>query len=171
MSTRAKTPEPRPFAAARVVEFEKRIHRSPDGCWLWQGVIADSGYGLFNYDGRQGRAHRFSYEHHAGAIDDGLLVLHTCDVRHCVNPAHLHLGTPAQNTADMMRRGRQRTLRGRACHFTILTEEQTREIARRYEPGLNQSRPGNARQLATEFGISKRRVCEIGLAAAEGRVA
>jgi hypothetical protein len=51
-------------------------------------------------------AHRISWLIHKGPIPEGLLVRHTCDVGLCVNPAHLEIGTQADNMADMYRRGR-----------------------------------------------------------------
>ncbi|APX88661.1 hypothetical protein BV394_02040 [Brevirhabdus pacifica] len=54
-------------------------------------------------------AHRFSYELHKGTIPDGLEILHSCDVKHCVNPDHLRAGSHAENMAEAAERGRMRS--------------------------------------------------------------
>lgn len=79
-------------------------------CWLWVGALT-GGYGVFWQDGRA-EAHRFSWQLNVGPIPDGLYVLHRCDVRACVNPGHLFLGTAAANSRDMVEKGRQGTPRG-----------------------------------------------------------
>ena len=78
-----------------------------DTCWLWTASRA-KGYGSFSdwLNHRKLQAHRVSYEMAYGIIPDGLWVLHTCDVRACVRPDHLFLGTAKDNTADMMAKGR-----------------------------------------------------------------
>lgn len=97
---------------ARVLPPEKRFWakvNKTDRCWLWTGAGGEKGHGVFSWDGRQGGAHRFSWELHKGPIPDGLHVLHNCpdgDNPACVNPAHLWLGTIADNNRDMFAKGR-----------------------------------------------------------------
>lgn len=94
--------------------FMKKVYKcSSTGCWLWDGSLVANGYGHLGRR-RNGkkidyRAHRYSFEMHNGPIPEGLCVLHTCDVRNCVNPEHLFLGTPLDNAKDRDLKGRRRS--------------------------------------------------------------
>lgn len=85
-----------------------KIAHNPNGCWDWQGSLANGGYGTAWRDCKPLKAHRFSYQLHLGPIPDGMDVLHRCDRPCCVNPAHLFLGTQADNNQDRHRKGRYR---------------------------------------------------------------
>jgi hypothetical protein len=76
------------------------------GCWLWTGGVASNGYGMFWLDGKVDTAPRQSYRMFCGEIVDDLHIMHKCDVKLCVNPDHLSLGTNAENTFDKQKKGR-----------------------------------------------------------------
>lgn len=87
--------------------FWEKVEKT-EGCWLWTASTRN-GYGQIALGGRGNPvlyAHRVSYEMHHGPIPDGLVVMHTCDVRSCVRPDHLTVGTQAENLADMVAKGR-----------------------------------------------------------------
>lgn len=80
------------------------------GCWEWVGPIHPHGYGMFKttVSGKQMsyQAHRFAYEKFVGPIPEGVLVLHRCDNRKCVNPADLFTGDEQVNSLDCLAKGR-----------------------------------------------------------------
>lgn len=79
----------------------------PDACWPWSGASLPRGYGkITDVAGRTLLAHRVAWELEHGEIPAGMLVLHHCDNPRCCNPAHLYVGTYADNSADALSRGR-----------------------------------------------------------------
>jgi len=90
-----------------LAKLEQNSIRMPfSGCQVWLGSVADHGYGRIRIDGVLHKVHRLSYEIHKGEIPSGLLVCHTCDVRCCLNPEHLFLGTNQDNRIDASNKGR-----------------------------------------------------------------
>lgn len=119
------------------------------GCWLWDGNIESSGYGLvWNFElQRYRRASRLFYEAFIGPITDGLFVLHKCDVRLCVNPAHLFLGTHTDNARDAAKKGKRADKNGENNGRAKITYRQAVEIRSGYSSGMLQ------RELAAQYGV------------------
>jgi hypothetical protein len=85
--------------------WSKVAKGADDACWLWQAGRFKSGYGAFAMRPHTKRAHRVAWELVNGPIPDGLHVLHECDTPPCCNPAHLFLGTHADNMRDRQSKG------------------------------------------------------------------
>jgi hypothetical protein len=122
------------------------------GCLIWLRAWSVTGYGHMVYEGRTWFAHRLAYTLAFGPIPSNLSVLHRCDMRACVNPTHLFLGTNDDNVADRCRKGRSSRLgnRGRLrperSGHARLTWDLVREMRARYaQGGITQ------RQLAADY--------------------
>lgn len=94
------------------VSIEDRLERNStpepnSGCRLWLGAVDKDGYGQMKVGCVTKRAHRLSWQTHKGPIPDGLCTLHKCDVRSCIEPEHLFLGTDLDNARDRDAKGRQ----------------------------------------------------------------
>lgn len=131
---------------------------APDECWEWQGCRqAKTGYGSVGIgsriDGTKGTmlAHRLAWELTHGPIPKGIKVRHlVCDNPPCCNPAHLALGTQAQNVSDMIGKGRKRVVRGSAHPSSKLTDEAKQTIRELYAAGgVSQV------QLAQQFHVNQ----------------
>lgn len=96
------------YTSSDRARFRQKFTKT-ETCWLWNGNLSENGYGIFLMNGTRIRAHRAAYEMKNGAIPDGLCALHQCDVRNCVNPKHLFLGTRADNCQDCKAKGRTAT--------------------------------------------------------------
>lgn len=154
---------PRPIGATPEERFWSRVDMSdgPDSCWPWRGALR-RGYGR---SGKYGEpSHRRAWRLANGEIPDGMFVCHHCDNRACCNPAHLFLGTPADNSADMVSKGRAPSgheadpvrPRGEDAYNHKLTEDDVREIRARYVP-YKVSTP----MLAAEYGVKQATIYNI----------
>lgn len=137
----------------RKTNKEGQIVKSELGhCWEWTGS-KKNGYGLY---GRT-TAHQMSYQLHKGTIKKGLVVMHICDNRACLNPDHLKLGTNMENVQDKVSKGRAKGghgHRGENASYSKLTNEHVQEIRTNpHDKCLN--------CLARQFGVSFQQISRI----------
>lgn len=139
----------RPYIKTR---FFAKVRKDKSGCWLFEACRDRLGYGAFRLRGKIIRSHRVAWELHNGPIPSAAHVLHKCDVRNCVNPEHLYIGTHADNMRDRRDRGRDRLpkpIKGEKHHKAVLTERIVREMR------LLRSRDGlYYRQIAAIFNVN-----------------
>ncbi len=136
-----------------------------EGCWIWMGCKTNNGHGRFSLRKKARLAHRIAWVIANGQVPNSLLVCHKCDVRDCVNPDHLFLGTYQDNAMDMILKGRgnratgdrhfsrtmpHRVARGESAGSAKLKETDVREIRRRFDNG--QITRG---ALAEEYGVGR----------------
>lgn len=150
--------------AARMWMTAEDLHEimqaftEPDGlCLKWTGQTDSRGYGAMKR--RQGEhcerigAHRLAYAMHVAPLPSGLVVLHLCDNKLCVNPHHLALGTQKANMFDFR-------MKGHAAHgckhpFSKLNAEQVNEIRVLAKYGWQH------KQLAEQFGVSRPTITKV----------
>jgi HNH endonuclease len=133
--------------------FEEKFIPEPNsGCWLWEASCRPNGYGQFGV-GRSNKmlrkvdyAHRVAWTLYCGEVPDGLHVLHKCDVRCCVNPDHMFIGTNADNMADKISKGRDRTAKPK------LSDDDVRDI-RKLKFGPT--------HIARMYGVAATTICAI----------
>tara|TARA_R110000822_G_scaffold186418_1_gene325450 strand:+ start:62 stop:499 length:438 start_codon:yes stop_codon:yes gene_type:complete len=133
----------------------KTSENTPLMCWKWRGCKSRDGYGTIKVNGKNKLAHRVAWElSHGREIPPGLLVRHSCDTPACCNPAHLSLGTDADNKADSVARGRHKfsIMPGETHGMARLSSDQIRAIR-------NDPRP--QRQIAASYGIGQPHVSAI----------
>lgn len=131
----------------------RRVVKNADGCWLWQGSVTAYGHGQIGVRKPKKRlvmTHRLTFEHFCGPIPEGLCVCHLCDVPNCINPDHLFLGTKAENSADMVTKGRARSGLG-LPHTRIPDEDVT----------IIRSSPFTDSHLALRYGVTPNHIYSI----------
>jgi len=150
--------------------FWAKVEKMPSECWEWRGAGDNRGYGQVVYLGMKYKAHRFSWMLLHKTIPEGVMVLHKCDNRCCVNPDHLFLGTAKDNMQDCISKGRHRPgrafgslngtfthpekiKRGSEVNTAKLTESNVRDIRSKYIPEVI-----TRRMLAAEYGVCKKTI-------------
>ncbi len=169
-----------------IARFWSKVDkRGPDDCWPWKAGTFKEGYGEFSIKEYRCGAHRIALFLHSGVDHAPLNTCHSCDVRYsegdtsykrCCNGSHMFPGTPADNVADMTKKGRNRGLaaildlnpeqrargdrngsrlhperlrRGEHNATSKLTEEQVREIRR-----IREQHGTLYKTLAIQFSVS-----------------
>ena len=117
-----------------------------NGCWIWNRYVGRNGYGQVAVSHKTSMPHRVMYQAHNGEIPKGLVVMHACDNRLCVNPDHLSLGTQGDNVRDCVAKGRARGQFGQAGKLSTAVRDFT---TGRYTQG-NQVPPAVAAYLAAK---------------------
>lgn len=136
------------------VRFERFFTRGDASvCWIWTGQRIGKGYGAIRSAGQGSAnllAHRLAWElANKRSIPDGLVVMHSCDNRRCVNPAHLSVGTHKDNVQDMLSKGRQSRgpgFAGSSHPRAKLSDTQVVEIL---------SSSSSAKDLAAAYGVTR----------------
>lgn len=119
-----------------------------NGCQVFTGSKDSCGYGRINRDGRLVRIHRAVWEKNNGEIPSGLVVCHSCDVRACINPEHLFIGTQAENIRDMDKKGRRKILVGSQQGSSKLREQDIPNIRSRLNSG------DSCELICKDYGVS-----------------
>lgn len=114
--------------------LDANTHRS-EGCWLWTGYTQPNGYGWINYSGLKMAAHRAALLVSGSDVPADMDVCHRCDVRNCVNPAHLYVGSRAENMADCTARQRHNKPHGEKHWCAKLSAGAVAEIRVRRSAG------------------------------------
>lgn len=129
----------------RHVEVSRAVNRR--ACWIWIGSKDGAGYGTINRGHKLSphKAHRVAWILAYGELPDGKFVCHKCDNPSCVRPAHLFLGSQADNMDDCSKKGRVR-----------------RKITPQEAWAIRHA-PGKHREIASQYGICKSAVTAIKL--------
>jgi len=128
-------------------KFIEKIFFGRSDCWYFGGSLDNGGYGMIE----RKKSHRVSWNLFNGEIPKGMNVLHKCDVRNCVNPDHLFLGTQKDNVLDMCikKRNKSNTPLGEKNHLSKLKGYQVFEMREIYARGGI-----SYKKLAEKYGIS-----------------
>lgn len=138
------------------IRFWRYVEKEENGCWNWTGDTATNGYGRITLNNGDDAVsvHRYSFEKFSGVeIPDDLFVLHSCNNKRCVNPAHLRVGTHKDNMRDM---ANSNILKGENNPKALLNPNQVREIRQ-----LIKERMVTYQKISERYGVSRQAIKDI----------
>lgn len=124
-------------------------------CWLWTRGRDSYGYAQASLGGKVQLVHRFVCRIATGEDIAGKVVMHTCDTPHCINPAHLRIGTQLDNIRDRVLKGRNGACRGDAAPWSKVNSEAVERLRRDFAAGRNRN------EISQAYGISKTQMYRI----------
>lgn len=135
--------------------FWEKVDKS-GACWIWTAAKCTSGYGIFEFPNPKKAvvAHKVAWSFEYGEVPAGLFVCHRCDNPPCVNPGHLFLGTPKDNTRDAVSKGRMAS--GERHGRAKLSRLDVENIRKEYS-----ARNITQKQLGSKYGVSQSNVYRI----------
>lgn len=142
------------FDLTFLQRFWSKVEKT-ETCWLWMAATNGNGYGsiaakIVDRKPLLIAAHRASWIiENKALVPDGMNMLHRCDVRRCVRPDHLFLGTIQDNSDDMIAKGREKHVQGEAHPNSIFTDAQVKQIRELYAQGNT-----TYKDLANQFHCS-----------------
>lgn len=105
---------------------ENTVTLGESGCMIYMKKLNAKGYAQSSKNNKTVEGHRAAYEARFGPIPKGMCVCHRCDIPSCVNPNHMFLGAPKDNTKDASRK--MRLAHGENHKSSKLTTAQVKEI-------------------------------------------
>lgn len=123
-------------------------------CWLWLGALKPNGYPDFWFNGDTGTGHRAAMILLKNIDPGENFVCHRCDIKKCINPEHLFIGTAKENQTDMTIKGRGRF--GSRAGSAKLTDQLVIKIRKLYS-----ARRFTQYELASMFGVSQHAICSV----------
>lgn len=128
--------------------FLKHVNKT-ESCWLWTHFTDKDGYGKVDLIGGNERyAHRLAWVLAFGSIGNNLYCLHHCDIRNCVRPSHLFLGTAKDNYRDSA--NKQRNIIGERNASSKFSDKDIRHIRDSYTGSY-----GQLKKWTEEYHVSR----------------